>query len=220
MFKFISNFKKMEKNKIKKTKPIIKKRLKVNIDNSISTSLFPHHSNLNNLKSKKYFSLIPSNSDMVKKALQKYRANSISNNYKNQSEILQATNSTISTLSGTKKFPIKNKKNKIKTCFNKLAPKLLHIASKTSINNDMDEFKINKNEEIKTHKKIVSVINPYLNNNDILDEEDSLNFELDFDDINFNNKYNTLTERNKNDLNININLNEITVYDEIERTTK
>ena len=209
MFKFISNFKKMEKNKIKKTKPIIKKRLKVNIDNSISTSLFPHHSNLNNLKSKKYFSLIPSNSDMVKKALQKYRANSISNNYKNQSEILQATNSTISTLSGTKKFPIKNKKNKIKTCFNKLAPKLLHIASKTSINNDMDEFKINKNEEIKTHKKIVSVINPYLNNNDILDEEDSLNFELDFDDINYNNKYNTLTERNKNDLNININLNDI-----------
>ena len=199
----------MEKNKIKKTKPIIKKRLKVNIDNSISTSLFPHHSNLNNLKSKKYFSLIPSNSDMVKKALKKYRANSISNNYKNQSEILQATNSTISTLSGTKKFPIKNKKNKIKTCFNKLAPKLLHIASKTSINNDMDEFKINKNEEIKTHKKIVSVINPYLNNNDILDEEDSLNFELDFDDINFNNKYNTLTERNKNDLNININLNDI-----------
>ena len=209
MFKFISNFQKMEKNKIKKTKPIIKKRLKVNIDNSISTSLFPHHSNLNNLKSKKYFSLIPSNSDMVKKALKKYRANSISNNYKNQSEILQATNSTISTLSGTKKFPIKNKKNKIKTCFNKLAPKLLHIASKKSINNDMDEFKINKNEEIKTHKKIVSVINPYLNNNDILDEEDSLNFELDFDDINYNNKYNTLTERNKNDLNININLNDI-----------
>ena len=54
MFKFISNFKKMEKNKIKKTKPIIKKRLKVNIDNSISTSLFPHHSNLNIINYNKY----------------------------------------------------------------------------------------------------------------------------------------------------------------------
>ena len=203
----------MEKNKNKKTRPIIKRKLQLNIDNNISASVFPHHPNINNLKSIKYFSTISSNSDMIKNALQKYRANSTSSNYQNKNEILQATNSTISTLSGTKKLlPIKNKKNKVKTCFNKLAPKLLHIASKTSINNDMDEFKISKKEEIKTHKKIGSVINPNLNNNfiDILDEEDSLNFDLDFDDFNFNNnKYNTLTERNKNDLNICINLNDI-----------
>ena len=203
----------MEKNKNKKTRPIIKRKLLLNIDNNISASVFPHHPNINNLKSIKYFSTISSNSDLIKNALQKYRANSTSSNYQNKNEILQATNSTISTLSGTKKLlPIKNKKNKVKTCFNKLAPKLLHIASKTSINNDMDEFKISKKEEIKTHKKIGSVINPNLNNNfiDILDEEDSLNFDLDFDDFNFsNNKYNTLTERNKNDLNICINLNDI-----------
>ena len=203
----------MEKNKNKKTRPIIKRKLLLNIDNNISASVFPHHPNINNLKSIKYFSTISSNSDLIKNALQKYRANSTSSNYQNKNEILQATNSTISTLSGTKKLlPIKNKKNKVKTCFNKLAPKLLHIASKTSINNDTDEFKISKKEEIKTHKKIGSVINPNLNNNfiDILDEEDSLNFDLDFDDFNFsNNKYNTLTERNKNDLNICINLNDI-----------
>ena len=72
----------------------------------------------------------------------------------------------------------------------------------------MDEFKIKKNNEIKTHKKVISVAAPNLNFNidNLLDEEDSLDFSSNFDDIN---KYNTLTERNKNDLNICINLDDI-----------
>ena len=204
----------MEKNKKQKTKAIIKRKINLNINNNTS-NIFPYHSKLNNLKSKKYFSTISSNSDMMNKALIKYRANSISSNYQNQNELLYITNSSISTLSCTKKLPIKNREPKIKTLFNKLAPKLLHKASKTNIINDMDEFKINKNEEIKTHKKIISEIEPILNFNfeDSLNEDDSLDLDLDFDDMNDMNgdvKYNNnLTERNKKDLDIGINLNDI-----------
>ena len=212
----------MDKIKKQKTRPIIKR--KVNLNTNINTNInnntmvFPHQSNLNNLKSKKYFS---SNTEIMKKALQNYRANSISSNYQKQNDLLQITNSTISTLSLTKKIPkiIKEKKtsktktSKTKTYFNKLAPKLLHIDSKTNINNDTDEFKINKNPQIKKHKKIISEIKPMLNINiddedDILnDEEDSFYFGLNLDDD--MKKYYTITERNKNDLNISININDI-----------
>ena len=202
----------MEKIKKKKTRTIIKRKINLNINNTNSI-LFPHLSNLNNLKSKKYFSTISSNSDIMKKALQNYRANSMSSNYQNQNEILQMTNSTISTLSATKINQKIIKETKTKTCFNKLAPKLLHNASKTNMNNDTDEFKINnnKNIEIKKHKKIISEINPILNMNiddDILDEEDSLDFYLNIDNNDLN-KYNALTERNKNNFIKCININDI-----------
>ena len=202
----------MEKIKKKKTRTIIKRKINLNINNTNSI-LFPHLSNLNNLKSKKYFSTISSNSDIMKKALQNYRANSMSSNYQNQNEILQMTNSTISTLSATKINQKIIKETKTKTCFNKLAPKLLHNASKTNMNNDTDEFKINnnKNIEIKKHKKIISEINPILNmniDNDILDEEDSLDFDLNIDNNDLN-KYNALTERNKNNFIKCININDI-----------
>ena len=197
----------MEKIKKKKTKAIIKRKINLNVNNSNSI-LFPHLSNLNNLKSKKYFSTISSNSDIMKKALQNYRANSISSNYKNQNELLQMTNSTISTLSATKKYPKIIKETKTKTCFNKLAPKLLHISSKSNINNDdTDEFKVNKNKDIIIHKKIISEVNPILNIDDFLDEDDSIDYDLNIDD-NLN-KYNALTERNKNDLSKCININDI-----------
>ena len=202
----------MEKIKKKKTRTIIKRKINLNINNTNSI-LFPHLSNLNNLKSKKYFSTISSNSDIMKKALQNYRANSMSSNYQNQNEIMQMTNSTISTLSATKINQKIIKETKTKTCFNKLAPKLLHNASKTNMNNDTDEFKINnnKNIEIKKHKKIISEINPILNMNiddDILDEEDSLDFDLNIDNNDLN-KYNALTERNKNNFIKCININDI-----------
>ena len=202
----------MEKIKKKKTRTIIKRKINLNINNTNSI-LFPHLSNLNNLKSKKYFSTISSNSDIMKKALQNYRANSMSSNYQNQNEILQMTNSTISTLSATKINQKIIKETKTKTCFNKLAPKLLHNTSKTNMNNDTDEFKINnnKNIEIKKHKKIISEINPILNMNiddDILDEEDSLDFDLNIDNNDLN-KYNALTERNKNNFIKCININDI-----------
>ena len=202
----------MEKIKKKKTRTIIKRKINLNINNTNSI-LFPHLSNLNNLKSKKYYSTISSNSDIMKKALQNYRANSMSSNYQNQNEILQMTNSTISTLSATKINQKIIKETKTKTCFNKLAPKLLHNASKTNMNNDTDEFKINnnKNIEIKKHKKIISEINPILNMNiddDILDEEDSLDFDLNIDNNDLN-KYNALTERNKNNFIKCININDI-----------
>ena len=197
----------MEKIKKKKTKAIIKRKINLNVNNSNSI-LFPHLSNLNNLKSKKYFSTISSNSDIMKKALQNYRANSISSNYKNQNELLQMTNSTISTLSATKKYPKIIKETKTKTCFNKLAPKLLHISSKSNINNDdTDEFKVNKNKDIIIHKKITSEVNPILNIDDFLDEDDSIDYDLNID--NNLNKYNALTERNKNDLSKCININDI-----------
>ena len=197
----------MEKIKKKKTKAIIKRKINLNVNNSNSI-LFPHLSNLNNLKSKKYFSTISSNSDIMKKALQNYRANSISSNYKNQNELLQMTNSTISTLSATKKYPKIIKETKTKTCFNKLAPKLLHISSKSNINNDdTDEFKVNKNKDIIIHKKIISEVNPILNIDDFLDEDDSIDYDLNID--NNLNKYNALTERNKSDLSKCININDI-----------
>ena len=197
----------MEKIKKKKTKAIIKRKINLNVNNSNSI-LFPHLSNLNNLKSKKYFSTISSNSDIMKKALKNYRANSISSNYKNQNELLQMTNSTISTLSATKKYPKIIKETKTKTCFNKLAPKLLHISSKSNINNDdTDEFKVNKNKDIIIHKKIISEVNPILNIDDFLDEDDSIDYDLNID--NNLNKYNALTERNKNDLSKCININDI-----------
>ena len=197
----------MEKIKKKKTKAIIKRKINLNVNNSNSI-LFPHLSNLNNLKSKKYFSTISSNSDIMKKALQNYRANSISSNYKNQNELLQMTNSTISTLSATKKYPKIIKETKTKTCFNKLAPKLLHISSKSNINNDdTDEFKVNKNKDIIIHKKIISEVNPILNIDDFLDEDDSIDYDLNID--NNLNKYNALTERNKKDLSKCININDI-----------
>ena len=101
----------------------------------------------------------------------------------------------------------------MKTILNKLAPKLLHIASKNNIINDMDEFKINKKDELKIiHKKMTSEINPISNINieDDFVVEDSLDFELDLDNMNdYNNEYNALTERNKRDINISINLNDI-----------
>ena len=197
----------MEKIKNKKTKAIIKRKINLNINNNNSI-LFPHLSNLNNLKSKKYFSTISSNSEIMKKALQNYRANSISSNYQNKNELLQMTNSTISTLSATKKYPKIIKEAKTKTCLNKLAPKLLHMSSKTNINNDdTDEFKISKKKDIIMHKKIISEINPILNIDDLLDEDDSIDFDLDID--NDLNKYNALTERNKNDLSKCININDI-----------
>ena len=203
----------MDNNKNQKTKTIIKRKINLNINNKTSSNMFPHHTNLNNLKSKKYFSAVSSNSDIMKKALIKYRANSTSSNYKNQNELLYITNSSISTSNCTKKFPTKNKEPKMKTILNKLAPKLLHIASKNNIINDMDEFKINKKDELKIiHKKMTSEINPISNINieDDFDVEDSLDFELDLDNMNdYNNEYNALTERNKRDINISINLNDI-----------
>ena len=203
----------MDNNKNQKTKTIVKRKINLNINNKTSLNMFPHHTNLNNLKSKKYFSAVSSNSDIMKKALIKYRANSTSSNYKNQNELLCITNSSISTSNCTKKFPVKNKEPKMKTILNKLAPKLLHIASKNNIINDMDEFKINKKDELKIiHKKMTSEINPISNINieDDFDVEDSLDFELDLDNMNdYNNEYNALTERNKRDINISINLNDI-----------
>ena len=203
----------MDNNKNQKTKTIVKRKINLNINNKTSLNMFPHHTNLNNLKSKKYFSAVSSNSDIMKKALIKYRANSTSSNYKNQNELLYITNSSVSTSNCTKKFPVKNKEPKMKTILNKLAPKLLHIASKNNIINDMDEFKINKKDELKIiHKKMTSEINPISNINieDDFDVEDSLDFELDLDNMNdYNNEYNVLTERNKKDINISINLNDI-----------
>ena len=92
--------------------------------------------------------------------------------------------------------------------YNKLAPKLLHISSKSNINNDdTDEFKVNKNKDIIIHKKIISEVNPILNIDDFLDEDDSIDYDLNID--NNLNKYNALTERNKNDLSKCININDI-----------
>ena len=199
----------MDQIKKQKTRTIMKRKLNLNENNNNKNLvLFPHHSNLNNLKTNKYFSTISSGSDLMKEALQNYRTKSISRDFQNQNELLQITNSSISTLSATKKITKNIQKTKTKTYLNKLAPKLLHIASKNNISNDMDEFKIKKNNEIKTHKKVISVAEPNLNFNidNLLDEEDSLDFSSNFDDIN---KYNTLTERNKNDLNICINLDDI-----------
>ena len=199
----------MDQFKKQKTRTIMKRKLNLNENNNNKNLiLFPHHSNLNNLKTNKYFSTISSGSDLMKEALQNYRTKSISRNFQNQNELLQITNSSISTLSATKKITKNIQKTKTKTYLNKLAPKLLHIASKNNISNDMDEFKIKKNNEIKTHKKVISVAEPNLNFNidNLLDEEDSLDFSSNFDDIN---KYNTLTERNKRELNIGINLNDI-----------
>ena len=178
------------------------KKKKSNVNFNTIESNFPHNSNINNLKTKKYFSTISSTSDIMKKALKNYRAKSISSNYQKQCELLYITDSTTSTSNITRYNKI-NKKLKLKTSFNKLKPKLLHIASKKilNINDELDEFKISKNDDIKIHKKIISEIKPKINYDDILYEDDSLDFDL----------YNNDKENNHSLLekNININVNDI-----------
>ena len=206
----MKKFKKTHNNQLEK------KKLNLNL-NSINNTMFPHKSNINNLKSKKYFSTISSTSDIMKKALHNYRAKSISSNYQNQNDILQITSSSISTSNMTKyikNLKIKKEKElKLKTSFNKLKPKLLHIASKKilNINDELDEFKISQKDNNKIHKKILSEINPLIINydKDIIYDDDSL--DISDDDL-YNNNI-CLTERNNNNFNNNISCININIKD-------
>ena len=222
-------------DKKQKSKILIKekKHLNINIHNS-NNILFPHRTNLNNLKSKKYFTTSTKNSDVMKDALIKYREkkNKINNT---QNTI---TNSSMSTcLTRTKQSLFKFDKNLLnnvephtKTSFQKISPKILQQSSKDLITNnddEIDELKIynktkteltskakNKINENENQKKIITGIKQPININinieSIFDEDDLIDFDMNMEEEEFNMyNNNNFTDRNKNIINIGINLNDI-----------
>ena len=207
---------KKSKNKIKIKE---KKNLNININNS-NNNLFPHKTKLNNLKSKKYFSNTTNNTEIMKKALLKYRENNKPIN--TQTEITNSSSSTTCNISKINKSNDKYDKiilnypePKTKTSFQKIAPKILELSIKE--NEDIDEFKIYEdkrliNEKL-NHKKFISEIKEPSNINidSIIDDEDSIDFDINTEEDNNepNIVKNNLTDRNNNILNIGINLNDI-----------
>ena len=216
---------KSQKKNIIKNKE--KKKLDININNA--NNLFPHKTKLNNLKSKKYFSITTTNSDTMKKALIKYREENLPNKSQNE-----GTNSSTSTstcnISKVNKINFQLDKNSIifhepktKTSFQKIPPKTLEFNLNDKINNDdIDEFKIFNKKKInlsninkaieQNHKKYISEIKEPTNINIdlIIDDEDSIDFDINLEkDNEFNLFNNNLTDRNKNKLNISINLQDI-----------
>ena len=198
------------------------KKLNINIKNN--NALFPHNSKLNNLKTKKSFSNSTVNSNLMKIALNKYRENNLLSTQNNN--ISNFTNSSVSTCNVTKtnnrifkfdKSLLNQAEPKTKTSFQKIEPKLLKISSKecVNINDDLDEFKIcnEKNMINQNHKKYISDINTPSSNFNIettIYDEDSIDFDINIEeDEEFNLNNNNLTDRNKNILNIGINLCDI-----------
>ena len=217
---------------------IVKKNLNKKDKANRTNILIPHYTNLNNLKSKKYFTNTTTNSYSMKIALIKYRENYNINN--NQNCISHLTNSSISTCNNSKlninkkvfKFDkeiINFAEPRTKTSFQKIAPKLLELSSNEQINTneDIDEFKIYKNKNNLNINKVNlnNIINEKnqnlrmnisekilfnLNIDEINYEEDSIDFDINTeDDIEFNANNDNLTNRNKNSLNIGINLHDI-----------
>ena len=199
-----------------------KKKLTISIKNN--NTLFPHNSKLNNLKTKKYFSNSTVNSNLMKIALNKYRENNLLSTQNNN--ISNFTNSSVSTCNVTKtnnrifkfdKSLLNQAEPKTKTSFQKIEPKLLKISSKecVNINDDLDEFKIcnEKNMINQNHQKYISDINTPSSNFNIettIYDEDSIDFDINIEeDEEFNLNNNNLTDRNKNILNIGINLCDI-----------
>ena len=210
-------------NKIKNiNKSKEKKKLTISINNNI---LFPHNSKLNNLKTKKYFSNSTLNSNSMKIALTKYRENNLLSN-QNNNNISNFTNSSISTCNVSKtnnrifkfdKSILNQAEPKTKTSFQKIEPKLLKLSTKEQVNtnDDLDEFKIynEKNLKNQNHKKYISDINTPSSNVNIdttIYDEDSIDFDINTEeDEDFNFNSNNFTDRNKNILNIGINLYDI-----------
>ena len=211
-----------------KSKNKEKKNLKININNN---SIIPHKTLFNNLKSKKYFSTTTTNSDIMKKALIKYRETN------NQNEITFSSSSTGYMPKGSK-TNLKLDKNfynfaepKTKTSFQKIAPKILDLQIEDKINNieDIEEFKITKYEKEKNlnnnnkkinKKKYITDVKENKTKNISIDntvDDDSMDFDIDNDENNEINKYNnSLTDRNKNNLNIGINLYDINLNELIK----
>ena len=226
-------------DKKQKSKIINKERkdLKININNS-NNNLFPHKTNLNNLKSKKYFSSTTKDSQVMRDALIKYieKKNKINNS---QNTI---TNSSMSTsLTRPKqnifkfdKITDKNLFNNVephtKTSFQKISPKILHQSSGNFISNyndDIEELNICENtnnqlnninkdniKENKSHNKNITDIKQPINIDfsieSAFDEDDIIDFDLNMEEeeqFNIHNK--NLTDRNKNNVNIGINLHDI-----------
>jgi len=213
----------MEKNQKNLNKSKEKKKLAISIRNN--NTLFPHNSKLNNLKTKKYFSNSTVNSNSMKIALTKYRENNLLNT-QNNNNVSNYTNSSISTCNVTKtnnkifkfdKSLLNQAEPKTKTSFQKIEPKLLKLSSKEQVNtnDDLDEFKIcnEKNLINQEHKKYISDINTPSTNVNIdttIYDEDSIDFDINTEEEEeFNLNNNNLTDRNKNILNIGINLYDI-----------
>ena len=199
-----------------------KKNLNININNS-NNNLIPHKTKLNNLKSKKYFFNTSTNKDIMKKALIKYREKSLPNG--TQNEITNSTTITCITKNNKSKSKYKIDKKilnlpepKTKTLFQKIAPKILEFSTKDQINSndDIEEFKIYKdkklNNEKLNNKEMISdkKDTKYINIDSIIDDEDSLDFDINTEeDIELNIKNNNLTDRNNNNINLSINLHDI-----------
>ena len=220
----------MDKELKKKFLKKEKKNLNININNN-NNNLFPHKTNLNNLKSKKYFSSTTKSSELMKNALIKYRENK---NKINNTQNTLITNSSMSTcLTRTKQSIFKFDKNllnnaepRTKTSFQKISPKMLEDSSKDQINNndETEELKIYnykrkiiknkiKTDENENHKKFISAIKQPININinidSIIDDDDLIDFDINMEDEEFNIYGNNLTDRYKNNLNIGINLHDI-----------
>ena len=214
----------MEKNPKNKSSNKEKKNLKININNN--NNILPHKTIFNNLKSIKYFSNTATNSDVMKKALIKYRESNISNNSQNEMTISSTSTGYIPKAN---KISIKLDKNlysfeepKTKTSFQKIAPKILNISKEEKINSieETEEFKTSKkNKNLNTNnnkrfnkKKFITEVKETkkINIDSTLDYNDSIDFDIsNEDDNNINMHKNSLTDRNKNNLNIGINIHDI-----------
>ena len=215
----------------KKQKSLVKSKEKKNLNIKIkkyNKELFPHKTKFNNLKSEKYFSITNINSDVMKKALIKYREDSLSN--KSQHEVTNSITSpstcNISKInqnnSKKDKFTIDLHEPKTKTIFKKLAPKNLELNQNDDIEMKIFNYKKNFNlkkrnkVEEKNHKKYISEIKERVkvSIDSISDDEDSMDFDINSEKNNEVNFYkNNLTDRNKNNINININLHDINFID-------
>ena len=215
----------------KKQKSLVKSKDKKNLNikiNKYNKELFPHKTKLNTLKSEKYFSITNINADVMKKALIKYREDSLSN--KSQHEVTNSITSpstcNISKInqnnSKKDKFTIDLHEPKTKTIFKKLAPKNLELNQNDDIEMKIFNYKKNFNlkkrnkVEEKNHKKYISEIKEHIkvSIDSISDDEDSMDFDINSEKNNEVNFYkNNLTDRNKNNINININLHDINFID-------
>ena len=212
----------------KKQKSLIKSREKKNINIKINNNkeLFPHKTKFNNLKTKKYFSINNINSDVMKKALIKYREDNLSNKSQNEvaSSITSPSTCNISKINQNNnkndKLPIYSNEIKTKTSFQKLEPKILELNQNENDDLELKLFNHKKNFNVKNiknaedtnHKKYISELKEHIKVgiDSILDDEDSIDFDINTEKNNEINYYkNNLTDRNKNNINININLHDI-----------
>ena len=210
----------------KKQKSTIKNKEKKDLNikiNNYNEELFPHKTIINNLKTKKYFSITKINNDIMKKALMKYREDNRSN--KSQNEVTNSITSP-STCNVSKinqnnkniKFTMDLNEPKTKTSFQKLAPKILELNQNDDVELKIFNYKknfnvnnINKKEE-KKNKKYISEIKKQieLSEDSIIDDEDSIDFDINSKNNNKIKFYkNNLTDRNNNNIDININLHDI-----------